>query len=157
MKKAYNVYFNFERTFVKAAMLTSLFALCFLFSGTMSAQQSSPYEISIGLDADVKDQLHDLDADLIADDVAVSAVRNLYKNHLSTSNPTMSLSQEIEYSIRSVFLSSMVNMLGSGQSFAISLSYASSMLEAQVVGIDMSQYDGPTVNAIIEGYLINFK
>jgi len=40
MKKAYNVYSILGKTVSKAAMLTSVFALCFLFSGQMFSQSA---------------------------------------------------------------------------------------------------------------------
>jgi len=174
MKKAYNVYSILGKTVSKAAMVTSVFALCFLVFGTASAQTVAPagpksttqsqqfasdYEQHIGQSVPysaLTDNLDRLDSDLVKNENAVSIAKQLFDNHNATANQASNASQEMEHELRSVFLKNFAGNLKRGEVFSSSFNAAATEMAQQFGAYDSSLYTGPTLNAIAESYLSNF-
>lgn len=168
MKKAYNVYSILGKTVSKAAMLTSVFALCFLFSGQVFSQSTyahtnqalqTDYEQHIGVTVPYS-TLHDnqerLDATLVKPENALPIVMDLSASHSASYNAAANASQEMEFELRRVFLVNLASQFKQGALFNTAFNTASLKMAEQMSSYDASLYAGPTLKAITEGYIVNF-
>ena len=172
MKKAYNVYSILGKAVSKAAMLTSVFALCFLFSGEMLGQTPAlgsknssstgqndflDYQgVSVPYTA-FTDNVERLDLNLIERENAVPIVENLLEQLSPSSvNSSDDASEEMENGIRVTFLETLHDKLVSDMKFDQAFKAGLESASIQYSSFNVSLYNGPTVNTIAEGYITNF-
>jgi len=158
----------------KAALMTSMFALCFLFAQNLSAQSPTPavgaksgstqgasdYETHLGIASPsgvLQQNYSRLDEAKTSQDNALGIVKELLENHDSSFLPSVSdASYEIEFGTRRALLFNFATALKKGTEF--SSAFASGMTEMAIQHdrYDSAQYKGPSLEVIAEGYLANF-
>ncbi len=162
MKKAYNVYSILGKAVSKAAMLTSVFALCFLFSGQAFSQASAPDAIfddatTMELMSTVRSNSERLNPASITPDGAQSIARALYQEFKADYNPDTEGNQEIEMEIRKVFVTTLVDQLNKSIVFDQAFTRAQSAAQLRFMKYGSGAYTGPnTVPVIAEEIIAKF-
>jgi len=158
MKKAYNVYSILGKTVRKAAMLTSVLALCFLFSGPLSAQSAPDAITDLTVAEDMRVSFDRLDPNSI-DESAIGIVHGLLETLLEdmkTNGATMTMSEEMEISLRTTLLTQLSKGLKMGTSFRPAFVRSTSAMEHQFTSFNAAVYKGPSTQVIAENILGNF-
>ncbi len=178
MKKAYNVYSFLGKTVTKAAMVTSVFALCFLLAGQVYGQAPSPaigpktftagpgqnvgqtdFELYAGVNVpynSLQTNQSRLNPELIRSENATPIASNLFEQHNTTFNVGANESAEMEFELRRVFLQHFAGSLRQGVEFNTAFTNGLEKMTAQFGAYDNSLYKGPSLNAIAENYIANF-
>jgi len=159
MKKAYNVYSILEKTVSKVAMLTSVFALCFLFSGQVYSQASPPDAIfSNDQMADIMSTVrvnHDrLNPASTEPEAALLIARALWEEHKATLDLTADVNAEIDYEVKNVFLRRFVGALKKGDAFEKSFIHGRTDAELQFSSYGPGVYTGVNTVSVLANEIL---